>query len=178
VRNVVLYQLLSLDGVAEEPGDWFFDGGPEVFDNLSRVIGSQDAILLGRGTYEYWVDYWPTSDVEPFASFINRTEKHVFTSEALDRTWANSTFVTTDAVEYVARLKQGSGGDIGIHGSIEVARSLWRGGVIDELELVVAAVVAGSGRKLFEDAGDLQKLELLDAKTTKGGTLFLRYRRV
>lgn len=28
-------------------------------------------MLLGRGTYDYWVGYWPTSDVEPFASFIN-----------------------------------------------------------------------------------------------------------
>lgn len=36
MRKVVLYQLLSLDGVAEEPGDWSSDGGQEVFANLSR----------------------------------------------------------------------------------------------------------------------------------------------
>ena len=80
MRKVVLYQLLSLDGVAEEPGDWFFDNGPEMFANLGRVIGSQDDILLGRGTYDYWVGFWPTSDVEPFASFINGTPKHVVMS--------------------------------------------------------------------------------------------------
>ena len=70
-RKVVLYQLLSLDGVAEEPGDWMFDSGPEVFANLARTIESQDDVLLGRGTYDYWVGYWPTSDIEPFATFVN-----------------------------------------------------------------------------------------------------------
>lgn len=34
MRKVVLYQLLSLDGVAEEPGDWFFDTDRAIFENL------------------------------------------------------------------------------------------------------------------------------------------------
>ena len=66
MRTVVLYQLLSLDGVAEEPGDWFADDGSEMFENLRTVIEPQETVLLGRGTYDYWVDYWPTSDLEPF----------------------------------------------------------------------------------------------------------------
>src|SRR5918992_1921787 len=118
MRRVVLYQLLSLDGVAEEPGDWMFDIDQDVFDNLGNIIATQDAILLGRNTYDYWVDYWPTSDVEPFASFINNTRKHVFTSRDLTGEWANTTVVKDPAVDYVAGLKQGDGGDLGIHGSI------------------------------------------------------------
>ena len=55
MRTVVLYQLLSLDGVAEEPGDWFADDGPEMFENLRTVIERQATVLLGRGTYDYWV---------------------------------------------------------------------------------------------------------------------------
>jgi dihydrofolate reductase len=65
VRKVVLYHLQSLDGIAFEDGDWFTDGGPEMFANLARVIETQDDILLGRRTYDYWVGYWPTSDIEP-----------------------------------------------------------------------------------------------------------------
>ena len=38
MRNVVLLQWLSLDGVAEEPSDWFFDDGRELFDLIARVI--------------------------------------------------------------------------------------------------------------------------------------------
>ena len=105
MRKVVLYELLSLDGVAEEPS-WFMDGGPEVIENLGRVIGSQDDVLLGRRTYDYWAGHWPTSDMEPFASFINTTPKHVVTSSAPAREWANSTLVTTPPAGYVADLKQ------------------------------------------------------------------------
>jgi dihydrofolate reductase len=176
MRKVVLYQLLSLDGVAEEPGDWFFDVDREVFANLGRIIGSQDAILLGRGTYDYWVGYWPTSDVEPFASFINGTEKHVVTSSVPAQDWPNSTLVTSPAEEYVAELKQRPGGDIGIHGSIQLARSLLRARLVDELRLVVAPAVAGRGRRLFDGDDDLQRLELLDLERSSSGALLLGYR--
>lgn len=176
MRKVVLYQLLSLDGVAEEPGDWFFDADRDVFSNLGRIIESQDAILLGRRTYEYWVGYWPTSDVEPFASFINGTEKHVVTSSTPSQEWTNSTLVTTAAEDYVADLKQQTGEDIGIHGSIELARSLLRARLVDELRLVVAPTVAGHGRRLFDGDDDLQKLELLDLGRTLSGSLLLAYR--
>src|SRR5690242_13043430 len=106
MRDVVLYHLQSLDGVGEEPGDWMSGGGPEIFTNLGAIIETQDDVLLGRGTYDYWVGYWPTSDMEPFATFINQTPKHVFTSTPLTGEWANSTAVEAEATEYVAQLKQ------------------------------------------------------------------------
>ena len=176
-RNVVLYQLLSLDGVAEEPGDWVSDSGPEVFANLARTIETQDDILLGRGTYDYWVGYWPTSDIEPFASFINRTRKHVFTSSEPAERWANTTVVSEPAEQYVAALKSQEGGDIGIHGSIRLARSLIRARLVDELRLVVAPTLAGHGERLFAGDDELDRLELVGSGTSPKGTLFLHYRR-
>ena len=175
MRKVVLYQFLSLDGVAEEPSDWFTDDGPELFEHIDKIIGTQDAILLGRGTYDYWVDYWPTSDVEPFASFINGTDKYVFSSRAVDKEWANTTYVRDSATEYVANLKEQPGGDIGIHGSIDLARSLWKAGLIDELQFVLGSAVAGHGRRLFDDDDRLRKLELRSVERTPGGSLFLGY---
>ena len=176
MRNIVVYELLSLDGVAEEPGDWFFDVDEETLANLGRVIAGQDAVLLGRGTYDYWVDYWPTSDVEPFASFINATTKHVVTSSPLSRPWANSVTVAGSLTEYVADLKQQRGGDVGVHGSIRLAQSLIRAGLVDELRLVVAPTLAGKGRRLFEDGGDLRRLDLLETSGTSGGNLLVAYR--
>jgi dihydrofolate reductase len=176
MRKVVLYQLQSLDGVAEEPGNWMFDTGPAIFDNLGAIIATQDDILLGRGTYDYWVGYWPTSDVEPFASFVNGTQKHVFTASRPTERWENSTFVDRPATEYVTELKQGDGGDVGIHGSIELARSLLRDDVVDELRLVVAPTLAREGRRLFDGDGGLRKLELLDSRRTDAGALLLAYR--
>ncbi|GAA3453877.1 dihydrofolate reductase family protein [Dactylosporangium matsuzakiense] len=176
MRNVVLYQLMSLDGVAEEPGNWMFDADAGVFDNLARVIERQDAVLLGRGTYDYWSGYWPTADVEPFASFINGTTKHVFTATRPATAWSNSVFVDTPAAAYVAALKAGDGGDIGIHGSIALAQSLLNAGLVDELRLVVAPALAGTGRKLFAGQDALRRLDLVEVHGTTGGNVLLTYR--
>ena len=175
MSKVVLYQLLALDGVAEEPGDWMFDAGDGFTDNLGQVIAKQDAVLFGRGTYDYWVDFWPTAQMEPFASFINGTPKYVFTSSPPSKEWAGSQFVGTPAVEYVAELKEQDGGDIGIHGSISLAQSLLRAELIDELRLAVAPTVAGHGRRLFDGQSELQRFELIEVDRTSGGVVLLGY---
>lgn len=176
MRNVVLYHLQSLDGVAFEDADWFDDGGPEMFANLARVIETQDDVLLGRNTYDYWAGYWPESDVQPFADFINGTRKHVFTSNSFDPEWANTTVVSAAVEEYVRALKAEPGRDIGIHGSIDLSASLLRAGLVNELRLVVAPALAGAGRRVL-DAGDaIRRLELLDVQQSPKGTLFLAFR--
>ncbi|TDE89667.1 deaminase [Occultella glacieicola] len=176
MRRVVLYELISLDGVAEEPGDWMHDGDRPIFDNLATIIARQEDVLLGRGTYDYWSGYWPTSEVEPFATFINTTPKHVFSSRPLDGEWANTIPVDRPAPEYVAELCRGDGGDIGVHGSITLARALLAAGLVDELRLVVAASIAGSGRRLLDGAGHHPRLDLVAAEHTPKGSLLLTYR--
>ena len=134
-------------------------------------------MLLGRGTYDYWVGYWPTSDVQPFSSFINGVRKHVVTSSEPAEEWANSTLVTENVEDYVKALKHQPGGDIGIHGSIRLARSLIRARLVDELRLVVASAIAGSGERLFADDDSPDTLELVESERSPNGTLFLHYRR-
>lgn len=178
MRNVVLYQLLSLDGVAEEPSDWMFDGGRELFDNLAKIIERQDAILLGHGTYDYWAGYWPTSDVEPFATFINETTKHVVASSPLTAEWANSVIVSEPVDAYVAELKRQPGADIGVHGSIRLAQSLLRNGLVDELRLAISPVLANNGGRRLFDGDDVQRrFDLVDASSSTAGTVFLAYAR-
>ena len=175
MRNVVLYELVTLDGVAEEPGDWMVEGGGQLMANLEGIIETQDTVLMGRGTYDYWVDFWPTATMEPFASFINGTPKHVFTSSTPAADWAESTFVNAPAVDHVSELKQRDGGDIGIHGSISLAQSLLHAELVDELRLVVAPTIAGAGRRLFDSGGGLQRFELIDLEKTPSGLLLLGY---
>jgi dihydrofolate reductase len=178
LRKVVLYSLLSLDGVAEEPGDWIFDADDRLVEHLGRVIAGQDAVLLGRGTFDYWVETWPSSEFEPFASFINATPKYVFTSTTPTATWAASTLVSAPAVPYVAELKRQEGGEIGIHGSISLARSLLRAEVVDELRIVVAPTLAGRGRRLFDaDDSPLQRFDLIDVDRTPTGLVLAGYRK-
>ena len=176
MRKVVLYSLLSLDGVAEDPGNYVFDFDDEMRANLQHVVGSQDAVVLGRRTYDEWAPYWPTSDEEPFAGFINGVHKYVATSRPPADPWANSTVVEGLVADRVRELKGRSGGDIGVHGSITLARSLIQDGLLDELRLVITPVVAGSGRRLFDQDVDTRRLQLLEARSTPSGTLLAHYR--
>jgi dihydrofolate reductase len=175
VRKVVVYELMSLDGVAEEPGNWMFDVDADVFDNLGEVISSQSDVLLGRGTYDYWADYWPSSDMEPFAGFINSTPKHVFTSSPLPVAWSGAVAVPERAEDHVARLKAQPGGDIGVHGSITLAQSLLAAGLVDELRLVVVPTVAHSGRRLFQEGPAGRRLDLLSLRPSTTGAVFAHY---
>ncbi len=174
MRKVVLYHLLSLDGVAESPDEFIRDFDPVMRENLGRVIGSQDAVVLGRRTYDEWAGFWPASDIEPFASFINGVRKYVLTSTTPQQPWANATVVDGALDEFVAKLKNGSGGDIGVHGSIAVAHYLLRTRLIDELRLVIAPALAGSGRKLFENTS-AYRLELTHSLTSPTGSLLVDF---
>ena len=77
VRKVVAYELLSLDGVAERPDGFFTDWDEAMGANLGAVIAAQDSVILGRRSYEEWAEFWPGSDIEPFATFINGVAKYV-----------------------------------------------------------------------------------------------------
>lgn len=176
-RRVVMYELMSLDGFADDPGEgeWFHGAGTGLGDFLSDTVGSQDAVLLGRTTFEKWAPYWPTATMQPFADFINGTPKFVFSSRPLTLEWAGSTQVTDSAASFVAELKNRPGRDIGIHGSLTLARSLLAARLVDDLRLVLAPSLAGTGKRLFGDS-ELQRFDLLDEERA-GGCLLLHYRR-
>ena len=56
MRKVVVYELLSLDGIAEQPDEFITDFDEIMRENLGRVITCHDAVLLGRRTYDDWLD--------------------------------------------------------------------------------------------------------------------------
>src|SRR4051812_48517586 len=141
--------MVSLNGVAEDPQEFF--GWDDALDaNLDAVIATQDTVVLGRRSYDEWVEFWPTSDMEPFASFINGAAKYVATSTPLALPWANTTVIEGDLVAFVRELKSQPGGDIGVHASISVAQALLAGGLVDEVKLTVAPTIAGQGRRLLD----------------------------
>jgi dihydrofolate reductase len=174
MRKVVAYELLSLDGVAEQPDEFITEFDDVMEENLARVIASQDTVLLGRRTYDDWADFWPTSEIEPFASFINAVEKYVFTSTAPEETWAHSSVIERDLPEFVFELKRRSGGDIGLHGSIALLQSLLEVGLVDELRLVVAPALQIHGRRIF-DKGQPSRLTLTNHVVSPGSYLLLDF---
>jgi len=93
MRKVVLYELLSLDGVAEDPDKFVIDWDEALDANLAAVIATQDAVILGRRSYDEWSEFWPGSEIEPFATFINDVAKYVASSAPLGRQWHNATAI-------------------------------------------------------------------------------------
>ena len=175
MRKVVAYELLSLDGVAESP-DSFIDEWDEAMDaNLATVIAGQDAVILGRASYEEWARFWPTSDIEPFATFINGVQKYVATSTPLGSGWARATRIDGDLAEFVDELKNQPGGEIGVHASISLTRSMLAAGLIDELKVVIAPAIAGTGRRLL-DGVPATRFELIGTESSPSGHLFAAYR--
>jgi dihydrofolate reductase len=175
MRKVVAYELLSLDGVAEAPDRFFTEWDAAMDANLAAVIASQDAVILGRRSYDEWAEYWPDSEIQPFATFINGVEKHVATSTPLEQEWANACAVDGALVEFVRDLKDRPGGDIGVHASISVAQALLAADVVDELRLVIAPTIAGSGRRLLDGLPSI-RLEPIRNETSPSGHLLVDYR--
>ena len=175
MRKIIVYELLSLDGVAEDPDKFFADWDDVMDANLAAVIAPQDAVILGRRTYTEWAQFWPSSQIQPFATFINGVTKYVATSTPLDRDWANATVLDGQLVESVQALKQQRGGDVGVHASISVAQVLLAADVVDELRLVIAPRIAGHGRRLLDGLPSI-RLESIRNETSPTGYLLVDYR--
>jgi dihydrofolate reductase len=175
MRKVVAYELLSLDGVAESPDSFIQEWDAGMDAHLAAVIAEQDAVILGRASYEEWARFWPTSDIEPFATFINGVQKYVATSTPLGSDWAQATRIDGDLAEFVDDLKNQSGGEIGVHASISLTRSMLAAGLIDELKVVIAPAIAGAGQRLL-DGVPATRLELIVAESSPSGSLLASYR--
>jgi dihydrofolate reductase len=175
MRKIVVYELLSLDGVAEDPDGFLADWDDAMDANLAAVIATQDAVILGRRTYTEWAEFWPSSEIQPFATFINGVTKYVATSTPLDRDWANATVLDGGLVEFVGHLKEQPGGDVGVHASISVAQSLLAADVVDELRLVIAPKIAGRGRRLLDGLPSI-RLESIRSEISPTGSLLVAYR--
>ena len=180
MRKVVVQQFVTLDGFAAGPnGELDFvtetaaagdpTSGPFVEDQLT-FIESLDTILLGAVTYRMFADYWPeqTTDTQAIANALNATPKIVFSSTLEDApwgTWEPARVVAGSAAEEVRRLKADAGKDMVVWGSLTLADSLTREGLVDEYRLQICPVVLGRGKRLFKDGLATQWLTHLETNT-------------
>ena len=180
MRKLVASLFITLDGVVEAPEQWqldYFD--EEMAAGMGSQIAHEDAVLLGRVTYQEWAGYWPNATDEPYASHINNTQKYVV-STTLDRVpWGtrdNTTLIRGNLREEVTRLQQQPGKNIGVGGSPTLVRSLMQEGLLDELTLLIHPIVVGRGRRLFQDGDAFGKFALAYSKPTRSGVLIATYR--
>ena len=176
MRKIVAGVMTSLDGVIEIPEQWM---GPYFNPELGQAIGSmmaaQDAMLLGRVTYEVFAAHWPHQTGE-MADTMNNTPKYVVSGTLQSADWQNTTLIpAASAFAEIAELKQQPGKNIGMTGSATLVASLLREGLLDELRLLVFPLVVGSGKRLFDTPGEKLPLKLLDSATFETGVMYLTY---
>jgi len=187
MRKLILEEWVSLDGyVADKNGqlDFFTNLTPEQnkysdADQL-KFLETIDTILLGRRTYDLFVDFWPTATTnkEVIADKLNETKKIVFSNtiaEAPWGKWPDAVVIAGEAVTAIKQLKLLPGKDMVIWGSISLAQSLMRENLIDEYHIQLCPVLTGGGRKLFEEETSSKQLKLLEVRQYDTGTVFLNY---
>jgi dihydrofolate reductase len=184
MRTLAITQNVTLDGSIEMLTNWFDPQGQSRADNadlleeLHRQDSAADGFLVGRRTFEDLRGYWPkqTDDATGFTDYLNRVHKYVVSRTITDPDWDNSTVLSGDPEEEVRVLKQQPGQDIVVTGSIMVCHTLIEARLVDEYRLFIYPVVQGGGRRLFPDGFELQKLQLVEAKSFHAGITYSRYR--
>jgi dihydrofolate reductase len=181
MRKLISGLFMSVDGVVQSPDKWQFD----VFDEdmgkaMTAHLAAEDTLLLGRKTYEEWSDYWPASPADdPYGQHINGVTKYVISDTLENVAWGDYGNVSlvrgADLAATVGQLKRQPGQNIGVAGSITLVRSLLDADLLDELVLMIHPVIAGRGKKLFEDGDDLKRLNLVSHSVTGSGVVFLTY---
>ena len=192
MRRITTFTHISLDGVMQAPADpnedrtrgfthggWAAKYGDEVLaQHVSQGMSAKGGgFLFGRKTYEHMASYWPhQTDGNPYTDVLNRKVKYVASNTVRDPDWQNTTVISGEVIDDIAKLKTEGDDDLLILGSGQLIRSLLPHGLIDELTLVINPVVLGSGQRLFDGDGTYTKMQLVESKPTTTGALITVYR--
>jgi dihydrofolate reductase len=160
MRQLIVSEFLTLDGVVEAPGGetshrhagWTMPyAADDLFAFKLQETRDADSLLLGRRTFDQFVQAWPPREGE-FAEKMNAMPKTVVTTRTDDLGWNATRLDTARGVRHgIAALKEGEGGPILVAGSATLARSLLVWGLVDELRLLVYPVLVGGGARIFPD---------------------------
>lgn len=184
MRELIVTEFLSLDGVMEAPGGepgyahsgWvggFFSDELGAYKEEEQL--ATDILVLGRRTYESFYGAWPQR-TGAFAEKINTMPKYVASTTLRALEWESASLLASPVADAVAELKRQAGGPILVAGSRTLVHTLLEAGLVDELHLQVFPVVLGSGRRLFPETPDRTELRLVSSRAVANGVLLQTYR--
>jgi len=143
---------------------------------IKEEYSKGDAYLLGRVTYEMLWPGWSTQTTgDGPGPILNRMHKYVVSNTLTTAPWKESTIISGNVVDEIAKLKQQPGKDIIIDGSGSLVQSLVGTSLIDEYRFLVQPYVMGRGRRFFPDGTPQTSLRLVESKTLSFGSLALVY---
>ena len=188
MRTIIYTAFVSLDGVVDSPGGgegeghrsagWTFrdiDFVEEAYEIKGREQDEAEAMMLGRVSYEAFASVWP--GMEEFGRYKSLPKYVVSTTlndgDLVDN-WGEITILRS--LDDVAKVKEGDGGPIIIHGSATLARNLADAGLLDRYHLLVFPALLGAGKRMFSDTDkDKQMLTLVESESYPNGIQKLVY---
>jgi dihydrofolate reductase len=181
-RRLVVTENITANGVIEFVDDWFDpadqDDAEDLFAAMGAQMAAEEALLLGRRTFEDFRGYWPhqTDDASGSTEHLDRVRKYVASTTMTDPAWSNSAVLTGRLEDAVALLKaDGDGGDLGVTGSISVVHALVRAGLVDEYRLFVYPVFSSRGRNLMPDGVPARNLRMTGCTRFRCGVVLQTY---
>ena len=185
MRKLRLQVQMSVDGCIAGPNgemDWMVGlSDDEIIKYEYELHEPVDTILLGRKMTDVFISYWSNVMNKPddpwyaFSKKMIETPKVVFTKTLNKSRWINTDIATGDLIEEVSKIKSQNGRDIIVYGGASFDSSLIKEKLIDEFYLFVNPIVMGSGKTIFRDLNEIQKLTLIDSKVFDCGLVLLHY---
>lgn len=178
MRKIVAAINMTLDGFCDHT---VISPDEEIHQHYADLLSNADAILYGRITYQL-MQYWQTllkdpsgeKSMDDFAIAIDKVPKIVFSRTLKDTGWDSAQLSDKSLEETVLELKEQTGRDIFV-GSPGLIVALTQLGLIDEYQLCVHPVIAGSGLPLFKNISNKVILKLLKTKSFNSGAITLYY---
>jgi dihydrofolate reductase len=170
--------IISLDGYAAAegwPGLWGM-GGPEYLAWLEEPAEREHTVLMGATTFRLMSGFAAGMPDDPGFVAMAAMPKVVFSSTLKQPlSWANTELVAGDPVEAVREMKRDSR-PLRTLGSLTLARSLLREGLVDRYRVVVFPVITGATGKdrIFDGYPDVA-LDLVGNRTFDGRLQLLEY---
>ena len=145
---------------------------------INDGMGTTDALLFGRRTWQGMAAAWPGRAGDPYADRMNAVRKYVASRSLTpaDMTWNSELLSADDAVGDVGRLRARDGGDMIVWGSASFVRALLAAGQVDELNLFIEPLVLGGGKRIFPDDGTARPMGLVSSAITSTGVQVCTYR--
>ncbi len=178
MRKVIAAINMTLDGFSDHTA---ITPGAEIHEHYADLLANAGAILYGRITYQL-MEFWrnlaenPSGEksMDEFAMVLDRTPKIVFSHTLTHVNWKTAKLASGTIDQEVLALKKQAGKDIFI-GSRSLIIQLLKLNLIDELQLMVHPVIAGSGLPLFELLNERRIFQLLKTKTFSAGAVTIYY---
>jgi dihydrofolate reductase len=178
MRKLIAAINMTLDGFCDHTAGIPDD---EIHHHYADLLNNADTILYGRITYQL-MEYWRTllenpsdeKSMNDFAIAIDKIPKIVFSHKLKNVEWGSAKLATRDIEEEALELKQRPGKDI-LVGSRSLIIQLMKLNLLDEYQLCIHPVIAGTGLPLFENIKDRTVLKLIKTKTFSGGAVALYY---